>query len=235
MGSNFTDALKAKTQQILQATSQRASESIKQGTEVVKTTVETKAKQATQQLSNQATKVMEQGTRHANEALQRGTAATTEALQSATKQATQASLNAFTQTSSSIKERSKAAVTATSETIQTTTKRWNVWERAQEFGQRLARWFFWWSLAAIGVYALATAIPSALLRYAFTSSSNNSGTPQSSSLSSPSVAAAPPSTDSTNSWSWISSPTPSAGVQSQPEQPSSTTNSWSTFWGSGKE
>jgi hypothetical protein len=66
--------------------------------------------------------------------------------------------------SSSVRNASSTIATKTSETINETIAEGK--KLAPQAATSAINWFWWWSLAAIGVYGIATTIPKELIRYA---------------------------------------------------------------------
>lgn len=239
----FTDGLKGKVTNFFERGTKTASDALKKQTDDALDKIQLQAKKASQQLKVEAQKVYEKSSSHATDAMQRSTFLAAEAIQkgkssaedilrSSSKKVSQQIQSAASQTGEAISHKSKAAVEATSERIRNSSV--GVLANAQQFGQKALRWFFWWSLAAIAVYGLATSIPSALLRYSL--SSGDSKDDQKSSTQ-PLLANTRTSSvdDAANSKGWMYSMLYRTQTEVKPNETPDTPNKglWSALWGNG--
>lgn len=167
--SNFTDRFK-----------EQAAKAFKQGSSATSDVIKNATNKVANEVSKQVTRGSKVATSVASEALKKTQSAALDAVrstsskvsnqvQSATKVTSGVARDQVQSASKAVCDGSKRAVSKTTETSERVRKStFGVFGNVQETGRKAIRWLGWWSLAAIGVYGLATTIPRELVRYALT-------------------------------------------------------------------
>ena len=144
---------------------------VQRGTNVTSEIVEKGNKAAINAVQNGAKRVSNAVQVEANKAVQRGLAAArsssrsvSDEIHSGTKAASANVRAAPRWAVSQAKESSNKVLSKASERIQNGSL--GMFGNVQEFGQSTLRWFWWWSLAVVAVYGIATTLPKELIRYA---------------------------------------------------------------------
>ena len=179
--SSFLDRLKQSTQDTVQKVAQKTQDTVQNAAQQATQKAQSVAKTATKEAQKAATKTLESTqnaaiqakdkavqsvTKKASEAKSNAAKATTEAFQStvgkATQQISETAANATKSTTQKITDTQKAA----SDTVQSVKRSSQQWkEQFTSFGSKALRWFWWWSLAAIFVYGVASTLPMAIIKY----------------------------------------------------------------------
>jgi hypothetical protein len=167
--SNFTDRFK-----------EQAAKALKQGSIATSDVIKNATNKVVNEVSKQVTKGSKVATSVASEALKKSQSAALDAVrstsskvssqvQSATKVTSGVARDQVQSASKAVCDGSKKAVSKTTETSERIRKStFGVFGNVQETGRKAIRWLWWWSLAAIGVYGVATTIPREFVRYALT-------------------------------------------------------------------
>ncbi len=246
---NMTNGLKGKLTSLFEQGTKSASDVLKKKTDDTLDQIQIQARKTSEQLSTQAQKVYEKSSSHAAQvyqhsssiaagAIQQGKSSAQDALRSSSKIMSEQLQSAASQTSEAITQKSKAAAEVTSQRIRNSSL--GMLANAQEFGQKALRWFFWWSLAAIAVYGLATSIPAALIRYSFSSGGSKDGnqTTQQQLLNTTTTIGRDPE-DLTKSKGWLHSIWTTTTMQGEEKTVESleTQNKgvWSLLWGNSNQ
>jgi ElaB/YqjD/DUF883 family membrane-anchored ribosome-binding protein len=155
-----SDSMKDQVQKGSHQVSKAASDAVR----ATSSTVSHQVKSATKTASDASYRAVSNTTETIKASSKNAAKDASERIQSATKTASDASYRAVSNTTETIKASSKAAAKDASERIRKTT--FGVLGNAQESGKKVLRWIWWWSLAAIGVYGIASTVPRELVRYA---------------------------------------------------------------------
>lgn len=157
--SKFTDTIKEKASQAIQQGSHAASNAFqKQKSKAI-----TVAREATDSLTHKVQKGSHSVSEATTQVFREKSQQVSNQVKSASDVVRDVSQRAVSKTTDTIKESSKAAAKNASESIRNTSI--GAFGNAQETGRKAIRWLWWWSLAAVGVYGIATTVPRELIRY----------------------------------------------------------------------